>query len=73
MAIRAAVEGKGVLLGRAALIERELATGLLVAPFKERLPAAGSYWFLATPRKAKTVKVIAFRDWLTNITGMAES
>jgi DNA-binding transcriptional LysR family regulator len=68
MGIRAAVEGKGVLLGRTALIERELAAGLLVAPFKQRLQSAGSYWFLATPQKARTPKVIAFRDWLMSMT-----
>ncbi|PWK76979.1 LysR family transcriptional regulator [Aminobacter sp. AP02] len=68
MGIRAAIEGKGVLLGRTALIERELAAGLLVAPFERRLQGAGSYWFLATPQKAKTPKVIAFRDWLMRMT-----
>lgn len=68
MAIRAAVEGKGVLLGRAALVERELASGLLVEPFRARLPAAGSYWLLVSQRKAKLPKVTAFRDWLIDVT-----
>jgi len=67
MGIRAAIEGKGILLGRSALVERELATGLLVAPFEQRLNGAGSYWFLATPQKAKTPKVLAFRDWLISM------
>ncbi|MDH4984454.1 transcriptional regulator GcvA [Aminobacter anthyllidis] len=73
MAIRAAIEGKGVLLGRSALVERELATGLLVAPFEQRLRGAGSYWFLATPQKAKTSKVIAFRDWLMSMVQATET
>ncbi|AOF93053.1 LysR substrate-binding domain-containing protein [Sinorhizobium sp. RAC02] len=68
MAIRAAVEGKGVLLGRAALIERELSSGLLVEPFGVRLPAAGSYWFLTSGPKENLPKVAAFRDWLSEMT-----
>lgn len=68
MAIRAAVEGKGVLLGRAALVERELTSGLLVEPFRVRLQAAGSYWFLTSAQKAKLPKVAAFRDWLSEMT-----
>lgn len=67
MAIRAAIEGKGVLLGRSALVERELASGLLVAPFQERLQSAGAYWFLASAHKAKTEKVSAFRAWLLSM------
>lgn len=73
MGIRAAVEGKGVLMGRTALIERELASGLLVAPFEQRLQGAGSYWFLATPQKTKAPKVMAFRDWLMRMTAPAET
>lgn len=64
MAIRAAIEGKGVLLGHSALVERELTAGLLMAPFKERLQSSGAYWLVATPQKAKTPKVRAFLDWL---------
>jgi DNA-binding transcriptional LysR family regulator len=64
MAIRAAVEGKGVMLGRSSLIERELATDLLVAPFAPRLQSTGAYWFLTTREASRTPKVAAFRDWL---------
>lgn len=68
MAIRAAIEGKGIVLGRSALIERELSARLLVAPFKERMNSSGAYWLLAMPQKAKSPKVTAFRDWLLSIT-----
>jgi len=64
MAIRAAMEGKGVALGRSSLIERELAAGLLVAPFSHRLHGTGAYWFVATAQKASMPKVAAFREWL---------
>jgi DNA-binding transcriptional LysR family regulator len=67
MAIRAAIEGKGVLLGRSALVEREIAAGLLVAPFGNRLQSSGGYWFLTPARKARAAKVDAFRDWLLNM------
>ncbi len=71
MAIRAATEGKGVMLGRSSLVERELALGLLVAPFPWRLHSAGAYWFVATFAKSRTPKVEAFRDWLLESAGTA--
>ena len=64
MAIRAAVEGKGIMLGRSALVERELAAGLLVAPFAPRLQSSGAYWLLASPQRAATREVRAFKAWL---------
>lgn len=64
MAIRAAVEGKGIMLGRSALVERELAAGLLVAPFPPRLKSSGAYWLLAPPQRALTHKVRALKEWL---------
>lgn len=64
MAIRAAVEGKGVMLGRSSLIGRELAAGLLVAPFAPRLKSTGAYWFLTTREGSQAPKVGAFREWL---------
>lgn len=70
MAIRAAIEGKGMLLGRSALVDRELSAGLLVAPFKERLQSSGAYWFLTSPRKAKTAKVSAFKNWLLSMSSV---
>lgn len=73
MAIRAAIEGKGVLLGHSALLERELASGLLAAPFKERLQSSGAYWFVASPQKAKTPKVSAFRAWLLSMARRTEA
>lgn len=66
MAIRAAVEGKGIMLGRSALVERELASGLLVAPFTPKLQSSGAYWFLASPQRGATRKVRAFKAWLLN-------
>ena len=73
MAIRAAVEGKGVVLGRSALIERELAAGLLVAPFSQRLQSSGAYWFLASPQNASAPKVRAFSDWLLDAVHAAKA
>lgn len=64
MAIRAAIDGKGILLGRSSLIQQELRTGLLVAPFGERLRSSGGYWLLISPQKAKMPKVLAFQSWL---------
>lgn len=73
MAIRAAIEGKGIMLGRSTLIERELRAGLLVAPFRERLQSAGGYWFVTSAQKAKMPKVSAFQDWLLQMVSAAEA
>jgi LysR family glycine cleavage system transcriptional activator len=64
MAIRAAIEGKGIALGRSALVARELETGRLAAPFELRLPATGGYWLLHRAFPAPSRMVLAFKSWL---------
>ena len=64
MAIQAAIEGKGIALGRSALVARELEARRLVAPFDLRLPATGGYWLLYHAAPAPPRKVLAFKNWL---------
>lgn len=64
MAIQAAIEGKGIALGRSALVARELERGRLAAPFDLRLPATGGYWLLHRAFPAPSRTVLAFKSWL---------
>lgn len=64
MAIQAAIDGKGIALGRSALVARELEARRLVAPFDLRLPATGGYWLLYHAAPAPPRKVLAFKNWL---------
>lgn len=60
----AATAGRGVMLGRSTLVADALASGALVAPLEDSLPAGISY-FVVCPLHAKDQpKVRAFRDWL---------
>ena len=64
LTIRAALAGRGVMLGRSRLVEDELREGLLVAPFAQSLPAVFSYWLVSRPGTAALHKVARFREWL---------
>jgi LysR family transcriptional regulator, glycine cleavage system transcriptional activator len=64
MAIQAAMEGLGVALGRFHLVEADIATGRLVAPFDTVLPQDAGYYVVAPEATADTPKIARFRDWL---------
>ncbi len=63
-ALQAAIDGLGVALGRTALVEGDLATGRLVAPFDISLPIEAAYYVVAPEQTADRPKIEAFRDWL---------
>lgn len=62
--IDAAIDGGGVVLGRKALAERDLARGQLYAPFDLVLPTKASFWFACPSAAMEREKVKVFRDWL---------
>jgi LysR family transcriptional regulator, glycine cleavage system transcriptional activator len=64
LVIDAAVAGQGVGLGKLRLVEADLASGRLVSPFGSPQPVEFSYYFGATPLKARLPRVALFRDWL---------
>lgn len=65
MAIEAALAGQGWALGRLTLVERELADGRLVAPFKDLcLESSLAYWLVAHPTSGARACVGAFGEWL---------
>jgi LysR family transcriptional regulator, glycine cleavage system transcriptional activator len=63
-ALQAAINGLGVVLGRRALAEGDMAEGRLVAPFELHLPLTFSYYLVCPELMADRPKVVAFRDWL---------
>jgi len=62
--LAAAANGMGVALGRTPLVEPDLETGRLVAPFRERVRTAGRYWLVAPQATADRPALVAFREWL---------
>ncbi|MDO8300893.1 LysR substrate-binding domain-containing protein [Lacisediminimonas sp.] len=63
--LRAAMAGKGMVLGRSMLIHDHLAQGRLVAPFRDWIkPILSSYFLVTTLEKEKLEKVRAFREWI---------
>ncbi len=63
-AIQAAIDGRGVALGRTALVGDDLLAGRLVRPFEQAIPADIAYWIVCPKETAGRAKIIAFRDWL---------
>ncbi len=63
-ALQAAIDGLGVALGRTALVEGDLATGRLVAPFDISLPIEAAYYVVTPEQTADLPKIEAFREWL---------
>jgi LysR family glycine cleavage system transcriptional activator len=64
MAVQAAIDGRGVALGRTRLVEDDIAAGRLVAPFDVVLPAQAGYYVVAPEETADAPKIARFRDWL---------
>jgi LysR family transcriptional regulator, glycine cleavage system transcriptional activator len=65
LAMQAAIEGQGVVLGRSALVANDIAGGRLVRPFNVSVPGKFAYYLVYPEPAAKRAKVAAFRDWLT--------
>jgi len=64
MIIEAAKAGLGMALLPTFLIEEELRTGTLVAPFKSRVSGPGAYYLITPQTKAGLPRVMAFRRWV---------
>jgi LysR family glycine cleavage system transcriptional activator len=64
LAMTAAIEGMGVVIGRRPLVDAYLDSKLLVAPFDLQVTSKLAYWMVYPPRMAQTERLKAFRDWL---------
>lgn len=63
-AIDAALAGVGIVLGRRALVVKDIAEGRLVAPFKHALATGAGFTFLCPKGSENRPQIKAFRDWM---------
>jgi LysR family transcriptional regulator, glycine cleavage system transcriptional activator len=64
LAAQAAVDGRGVLLGRSVIVADDLAAGRLVRPFEHAIKVPQAYYIVMRPDCASAPKLAAFRKWL---------
>jgi LysR family glycine cleavage system transcriptional activator len=64
MAIDAALQGKGLLLGQHILIAEELETGQLIKPLDISLPLGQAYYLVYPKRTLENPLAAAFIDWV---------
>ena len=63
-AIDAALAGVGVVMGRRALVVKDLAEGRLVAPFRTALATGGRFSFLCLKGMETRPQIAVFCDWI---------
>ena len=63
-ALDAALTGVGVVLGRRALVVKDLADGCLVAPYGTALRTGARFRFLCASGTENRPQIAAFRDWM---------
>jgi LysR family glycine cleavage system transcriptional activator len=66
LAIRAAVEGLGVVLMDRFLVQRKLRDGDLIDLFPDSPPLDNGYYFLCAEARLQDPVITAFRDWVFN-------
>lgn len=64
MAIQAAIDGQGVILGHTALAHSDLVSGALVAPFNLRISYDCAHWFVCRSGFETRPEIAAVHDWL---------
>ena len=64
LALQAAIDGAGFVLGRMVLAEGDLAAGRLIRPFKMLLPLDVSYFLVMAKGSVRRPEIQCFRDWL---------
>jgi LysR family glycine cleavage system transcriptional activator len=67
LALQAAINGFGVVLGRTTLAYDDLQSRRLIMPFNLQLPAKFSYFVVIPERKRKDKAVGRFREWLLDV------
>ncbi len=64
MALQAALNGEGIVLGRSVLTQDHLKTGQLLRPIEISVPAEHCYFLLCQERMVGDAKVKAFTAWI---------
>jgi LysR family glycine cleavage system transcriptional activator len=67
MAIQAALDGQGVILGRSAMAYDDLISGRLIKPFKLAVNNIFAYYMICSENKERRPEVMAFQSWLSEI------
>ncbi len=64
LCLDAAIAGQGALLAWQTLAEYALGKGMLVAPFRERIPTGLGYYLVTAKNRRDPDKVAHFRQWI---------
>jgi LysR family transcriptional regulator, glycine cleavage system transcriptional activator len=64
LAMQAAIDGAGVVLGRMVLAEGDLTAGRLARPFKAILPLDVSYFLVMPKGSTRRAELQVFREWV---------
>jgi LysR family glycine cleavage system transcriptional activator len=64
MAVAAAINEQGIVLGYSGYVEKEVADGLLVQPFDLTIPVRKAYYLVYLEERLADVRLRAFRDWV---------
>ncbi len=64
MMIQSAIDGRGIALGRAMLLERDLGESGQLIQVGKAIRCKASYYIVSLAEKAEWAKVANFRDWL---------
>jgi len=64
LCLDAAIAGQGVMLAWQTLAHDALRSGLLIAPFPERVVSGYAYYMVTSANRREPKKVTRFRDWL---------
>lgn len=68
MTLQAAIDGLGVALGTTRIVESDIASSRLIAPFGSiTLPAEAGYYLVCPAETAEVHKIALFREWLTQL------
>ena len=64
LALQAAIQGQGAVLTRGSLAVLKLRAGVLIAPFKVRVPSPLTCHLVYPPQHARKPALLLFREWL---------
>jgi LysR family glycine cleavage system transcriptional activator len=64
LTVQAAIDGRGVAIGRTSYVRDDIANGRLVVPFDMRLPADAGFYLVTPEGRRDAPKLATFREWL---------
>ena len=73
LAYQAATDLLGVMIAQLALVEDDIRTGRLVAPFALRVPTRGAYYLQYRPGQSRSERIKAFEDWILHEAEMIDA